>query len=240
MDDKYLDKSIEDNLKIMIEGPVSIDVEQSWEEFEKRLNKTENKPKQKGIKHRKHLKIIVAVLVIIIIATPIVNANKVTAFKDETYQWFSKSEDGEATVISKNTNIKIEPGLYKDLTFEEAQSMTTYNIKYPNYLSAGITNKPQISINAGKYPYAITNLIFENDDKMLLIKQENIIGERTTNTYVPKNAKIKKVTKNDIEFLIIENANNYQVHWTINSMEYIVVATNIKYEELMKIIKDLN
>ncbi len=242
MNDKQLDKYIKENLKAMIDGPVPVDIEKSWEDFEQRLTEEKNTKRSDvtpSLKSKRFVSIAV-VMVFTIITTALIVPQEVQAFKDRIFQWFSISEDNY-TVIKDEVNPDVEPGFYDQVTLEEAQNLTIYPVKVPNYLPDTLDNPPRISVNVGEYPFAVTDLQYVSEEAFLSIRQQNLIGENSSNTYVPNNLEVEKVTlfDNETEALMIKKDTDYQIIWTLNSIKYTLTSKNVPFQRLMKIIESL-
>ncbi|MBO8169622.1 MAG: DUF4367 domain-containing protein [Thermoanaerobacteraceae bacterium] len=243
MNDKQLDKYIKDNLKAMIDGPVPVDMEKSWETFQQRLE-NEKRRERSSLKQLLKLKRFSYVAAVVAVALIVASASvpkEVQAFKDKIFQWLSVSEGEEYTILTDKVNPEIEPGFYENLSLEEAQSLTIYQIKFPNYLPENLEKTPHINVNVGKYPHSVTDLQFIGDDSFLSLRQENLIGENSFNTYVPNNLEVEKINlfNNQAEGIVIKKENNYQIIWTINSIKYTLTSKNIPFQELLKIIDSL-
>lgn len=232
MNDKYLDECIKSNLKEMIESDIPIDIEKSWEDFQRRII-MEPKPKRKV--NKKHLIALIAVITLAIIITPMMAPNEVTAFKSKVFEWLNVTDD--EIIISRKTNPKIKEGHYKDLNLEEAKSMVIYHLSYPRYIPSGIEANPKIDIRTVTYPYSITTMHFSGENKIMIFSQRNTVGEGNANIHLPKDTKVNKILIDDVEYTVINrNQHFYNVIWHNNSMSYDLLTNNISYEEILKIL----
>lgn len=237
MNDKELDRLISANLKAMIDAPVPVDTEKSWQDFEKRISKQDSdKTSAHKNRYSKYYKLaLVSALVLII--TTVAMPKEVIGFKYEFFKWFSKNGSGE-TIITEKTNPSIKPGKYNDLNFEEAKAMITFQLKYPTYLPEGFTSNPKVSLQSTADTIALVTITFQNNNKFIILKQENGIPEEIKNRYVPNNAKIENLSIDEnIEVILISDEKGFQAMWKQNGVNYNLVAIGLEKEEVLKIIK---
>ena len=210
------------------------DVETSWAKFETALN--EKYPKKRKIPYAKFA-LVASVALALLLST---QSEKVTAFKNEIFQWIVK-DAGQGAIVSEVENPIKEPGVYTGLSFEDAQEKTVFHLLKPEYLPAGIKPNPEVELEVYEYPIVSVKLEFEGDqNKTLIILEENSPGNMQTNTFVPENVKLKEMKIENRNVLVFSREGTTVVQWAENGIHYSIRTYGIKEEDVFKVIKTLN
>ncbi|WP_227764388.1 DUF4367 domain-containing protein [Zhaonella formicivorans] len=212
------------------------DVNVAWANFEKRVQVRESKHKTDHKKNRKRLALVVAAAIIILFS---IQNQKVTAFKNEIYEWIGKDENN-ITIITEQENVTAENGRYTGLTFEEAQGMTIFHLVKPTYLPSDFENSPEIEVIINNYPLALVKMTYTGaDNKFLSLVQENSAGEEKRNTFVPENVEVENIKLDNKNITLLKIDNSLSAKWTYNGIKYTLSANFIEQEILLEIIKNL-
>ena len=208
------------------------DVEASWTKFQAALKEKQNKPNR-----RLYLKLALAVSIaaVLLLST---QSEKVTAFKNEVFQWIGTNDQG--TVITEVENPGIEPGTYEGLSFEDAQEMTLFHLLRPEYLPAGITPQPEIEIEVIEYPLLSVKMQYEGEQgEILLFSQEKTTGNMRGNTFVPENVECREITLTGKNVVFINAESTIVAKWTEHGIHYNVATYRIEEEDVLKVIENL-
>jgi len=236
MNEEQLDKYIRNSLKLMIEGPVPIDEKKMWEDFLKRLEQQQELEKRKQIQ-KKCLTALAAVLILTIAPASFLAPNKVTAFKEDIYQFFFRNDN--ETLIKETVNPPVNNGEFKDITFEKAQELTVFQLKYPGFLPLGLNSQPRINVSVKEPPLAQVEIIFRQDDKYLNFGQKTNLVSKKSNIHIPKDTAVKKELINNVEILFIQKDNFLSAFWNENSIHYTMSCQNLDNQDIIKIIQNL-
>lgn len=240
MDEKQFDKILKENLTPMIEGPIPVDIDKCWEDFEKKLQ-AEEKSKKKKV-NNKLLVAFVASIILTLITIPALFPEQVTAFKNSIFRTVHY-EQGQR-IITDKINPEVIEGEYNNITFEEAQSLTVQHLLYPEYLPGNYKNMiPQVDVTINNHPDSLTTITFKNsDDEFIVLVQESLVGERENRTYVPQNVDIETVNllNDEREFLLFKVSDTlYRINWIKNSMQYTLTTSNIDLKDIVRIIDSM-
>ena len=231
---KEFDKLITENIHAMLDAPIPIELEEKWRDFEKR--KKQQRPKR-GVSSRL---IIVAASLLIVLGVTLMNTPVVIGFKDNLFQWVTKTNQG-GTVISEKRNPEYKAGTYHNLTWEEAKSMVSYELKYPQYIPENLPSLPEISLSAEEYPISEVTIKYIEEEISIIIKQRNLGINENRNTYAPQNAEHRKLpVRNGLEVIVLENGNGLKLIWTENNVKFEVLSKGIPEEEIIKVINAIN
>ncbi|NLO76321.1 MAG: DUF4367 domain-containing protein [Clostridia bacterium] len=241
-DNKEYDCLIKENVKALIDHLPPVHVEEKWQEFENRLQAEQQKETNKQISlFRKYQRMFVpvAVFAVVFIIFISLSPKTVIGFKNEVFRWFGQTESGDV-VISERHNPEYKQGIFKDLSWEEAKGMVVFALKSPQYVPADFQSPPLINVVSNEYPQSVVVITYVEEDKRLIIKQENILNETNRNTFVPQNADIQKIRVNDnLEVTLINQESTVQVFWTENMIRFNIMTQNIAVEEIIKVIEAL-
>ncbi len=231
---KELDKIITQHIQAMLDAPIPIELEEKWRDFEKR-KKQQQKPK----KFAPGKLIIVAASVLIVFLVTAMNSAVVIGFKDNLFQWVTKTNQG-GIVISEKRNPEYKAGTYHNLTWEEAKSMVSYELKDPQYIPEILPSPPEISLSAEEYPLSEVTIKYIEEETSLKIKQRNMGINENRNIYVPQNAEHRKLpVRNGLEVIVLENEGGLKFIWIENNVRFEVLAKEIPEEEIIKVINGL-
>jgi hypothetical protein len=209
------------------------DIETSWAKFETNL-------KEKQLKQKKHsylkLAFVASLALVLLLST---QSEKVTAFGNEVYQWIGKDQE-QGTIISEVENPAIEPGTYKDLSFDKAQEMTLFHLLKPEFLPAGIKEPPEIEMVVHEYPVLSVKMYYKGvKEELLIISQESSSGNVQKNTYIPENVECKTISLGGKNIIFINAESTIIAQWTENGIRYSVRSFGIKEQDVLKIIEHL-
>lgn len=245
MQNTELEELIKENLKLMIDASPLEDVEEKWQDFEKRLVEITAKADKEAVKKsswvKKYRRIFtsVAAFVAVFLIFFSLSPQAVVGFKNEVYKWLGQTNTGDL-VISESHNPEYKQGKYEELSLEEAKGMVLFEIKFPQYVPADFQSPPQISVVSDDYPKSVVDIKYKEGDFVLLLKQEKIFLEENRNTYVPQNANLQSIKiKDNLEVTMIQQDSTVHIFWTENLIKYNVIAQNITFEELVKVIETL-
>lgn len=227
-----IDSMIADSLTKIIDAPMDIDIEEKWNDFEKRIAQKNHK------KYRNHFVKIVAVVAITILTIPLILPDKVDAFKNDVFEWFNITSDN-TTIITETQNPEIKPGKYSNISFEEANNLTLFNLKYPKCIPSCLQENLIINAEVNPSSKTVITILIKNEDKCLIIRQEKLILHESSTTYVPENEVIEKINIDGKVIKHIKNEQNHQYFWTLSSVQYTLMSKNIPHDEMIKVIEGL-
>lgn len=227
-----LDNILREHIKKMIDTELEIDIDQKWNEFERRL-----KQKRRD-KYIRLVTVTAAAVIIFLLVLPVFFPSQLTAFKNELYQWFSRDYLGDTVIIEKS-NPKIKPGKYENLSFDQAKEYALFELKYPKYVPGLFSNKAVIEAVVSVVPKSVISITFRQGEKDLVIRQERLVPEESTNTHVPADSSAEKVMVNNNEVVIIKKEPILRFSWVTLTVRYTVTARNIEYDEVLKTVISL-
>lgn len=212
------------------------DPETAWMDFEKALKR---KKSRHSINYKKHYAKIALIAVLAVAILLSSQSEKVTAFKNEVFVWFTK-DTGKEKLITQTENPNIEAGMYNNLTFEEAQEMVMFHLKLPDALPEGINETPEIDVEVIEYPFVTVTMNFEGQKgKKITLFQENSTGDRQQNTFVPENVDTERFYVKGKEVIFIGQNSVLTAQWTDNGIWYQIIARKITKNEFLKILNNI-
>lgn len=232
-DDK-LKSIISKSLKNLIEDDsFYINAEKPWNDFEERLKTQKKKTKIKTFSYYMILIIASIILLNTIFAFPL----DVTTFQVDIHKWYYENEE-DNQILTEQPNQNTSPTVNDRLSFEEAQELTVFHLKYPRYLPNGIKNNPYVEVHLGIEPRATVTMNFEGDFNLSL-RQRYIGDNESSNTFIPQNNEIETIELNNTELTVVTSEYGIRVTWIVNLISYTLIINDIPWDEVTNIIKNL-